>query len=165
MTSRGALVSLVAASVLLSLGSAVAAPGDCLAYRDNPHVAACAKQYGQELPVRPRVPQVAAVTPLAPAPAAGAARADADGELRSVPVIVALKAAPAPATVPETPAFTVDRQVLTNTVIIGAVAGSLLILVALGAWRWGSTLLKDCPWCSSRISRSAHTCPRCFRAL
>ena len=83
-----------------------------------------------------------------------------------MPVVIARKAAaPEPAPVPETPMFTVDRQVLTNTVVIGAVAGSLLIIVALGAWRFGSSLLRDCPWCSSRISKSAQTCPRCFRAL
>jgi hypothetical protein len=170
MTCRGALGSLVAVSLLL-LGSRIAgaAPGDCLAYRDNPHVAACANQYGQpgaagqQGVARPRAPQVVATTPSAPV--SGAVQVIADAELKSVPVVVGVKAAQAPAPVPETPTFTVDSQVLTNTVIIGAVAGSLLILVALGAWRWGSSLLRDCPWCSSRISRSAHTCPRCFRAL
>ncbi len=162
MTSRSAVRSLVAVSLLLGFGSAAAAPDDCLAYRDNPHVAACANQYGQPgAAPRPRTAHVAPALPAAPLPSAVPVVADAD--LKSVPVVVAVKSAPAPA--PETPMFTVDREVLTNTVIIGAVAGSLLIVIALGVWRVGSTLLKTCPWCSSRINRSAHTCPRCFRAL
>jgi len=165
MTSRGAVRSLVAVSLLLAFGSTAAAPDDCLAYRDNPHVAACANQYGQPgAPARPRTTPVAPAAPAAPVQSAVPVVADPD--LKSVPVVVAVKAASsASASTPETPMFTVDRQVLTNTVIIGAVAGSLLIVIALGAWRVGSTLLKACPWCSSRINRSAHTCPRCFRAL
>lgn len=163
MTSRSAVRSFVAVSLLLGFGSAAAAPGDCLAYRDNPHVAACANQYGQT-GVAPRAQTAHALPAASAAPVQGTVRETADPELKSVPVVVAAKAAPA-APAPETPTFTVDRQVLTNTVIIGAVAGSLLIVIALGAWRVGSTLLKTCPWCSSRINRSAHTCPRCFRAL
>ncbi len=158
MTFRGGWAGLVLAAVL-GWGHAAAAPGDCLAYRDNPHVAACANQYGPS-----GAPRNSAAA--LPAPAPQSARAMADGELRSVPVVVAAKAAPAaPPPPPETPLFTVDRKVLTYTVVAGALAGTLLVLVALGAWRWGSTLVKDCPWCASKISRSAQTCPRCFRAL
>ena len=164
MTSRGAVRSLVAVSLLLGCGSAAAAPDDCLAYRDNPHVAACANQYGQQgVAPGPRTTHLAPASPAAPVPSADRG---ADPELKSVPVVVAVKTAPGdPAPAPETPMIAVDRQVLTNTVIVGAVAGSLLIVIALGAWRLGSTLRKTCPWCSSRINRSAHTCPRCFRAL
>ena len=146
---------LVAAT--LGFGNAAAAPADCLAYRDNPHIAACANQYG---PIgTPRPSDVAAARSPAVHVTAGA-------ELKSVPVVIAARAAPAaPAPAPESPAFTVDRQVLTNTVVVGALAGTLLVLVALGFWRWGAMLLKDCPWCASKINRSAQTCPRCFRAL
>ncbi len=133
---------------------------DCLSYRDNPHVAACANQYGQA--VRGR--SAASAQPGSRRPRRNRFAHCPSPELKSVPVVVAVKATAAPAPEPETPTFTVDRQVLTNTVIIGAIAGSLLMLVALGFWRWGSTLLKDCPWCASKISRSAHTCPSCFRA-
>ena len=161
MKNRAESDWILAVAVALVSGSTAAAPADCLSYRDNPHVAACANQYGQAIPsARSRSP----VTPAEPV--AKPVRAVADSELKSVPVVVAVKAAvPAPAPQPETPTFTVDRQVLTNTVIVGAVAGSLLILLALGAWRWGWTRLRDCPWCSSKISRTAQTCPRCFRAL
>jgi hypothetical protein len=146
---------LVAAT--LGFGDAAAAPADCLAYRDNPHIAACANRYGPSGAPRP-----SDVTP----PRSPAGRVTADAELRSVPVVLAAKAAPAaPAPAPEAPVFTVDRRVLTNTVVVGALAGTLLVLVALGVWRWGAMLLKDCPWCASKISRSAQTCPRCFRAL
>src|SRR4029453_5071120 len=147
-------------------GSAVAAPNDCLAYRDNPHVAACANQHEHGAASRLRATNFASTAPGRSPPNPSEVRVIADAELKSVPVVIATKApAPAPAPTPETPMFTVDRQALTNTVVIGAVAGSLLIIVALGAWRYGSSLLRDCPWCSSRISKSAHTCPRCFRAL
>jgi hypothetical protein len=54
---------------------------------------------------------------------------------------------------------------LTNTVVAGAVAASLLILATLGFWRWGATLRRDCPWCGSKISKAAHTCSRCFRVV
>jgi hypothetical protein len=161
MKDRAGLRWVLAASVALVSGSAAAAPADCLAYRDNPHVAACANQYGQANP-----PARSRSAAMPAEPVAKPVRVVADPELVSVPVVVAVKAvAPAPAPAPETPMFTVDRQVLTNTVVVGALAGSLLILLALGAWRWASKLLKDCPWCASKISRSAHTCPRCFRAL
>ena len=83
--------------------------------------------------------------------------------MRTVAVNRGPKPAPAPA--PEAPTFTVDRTMLTNTIVAGAVGGSLLILVALGAWRWGSTLKKACPYCGSRVSRSATSCRRCFRAF
>jgi len=149
--------------------TAVAAPDECLAYRDNPHVAACANQYGHGSPSRARGPNIATTASISSGQAASTppgVLVIADPDLKSVPVVVAKTAsATAPAPVPDTPMFTVDRQVLTNTVVIGAVAGSVLIVIALGAWRFGSSLLKDCPWCSSRISKGAHTCPRCFRAL
>jgi len=147
----------LAVAASLGCGGAAAAPGDCLGYRDNPHVAACANQYGASGPSRHSA--VSAAPPQS-------TRVVADEELRSVPVVIAAKAAPAPAAaVPETPSFAVDRQILTNTVVIGALAGTLLILVAIGFWRLGVALMKDCPWCASKIRRSAHTCPRCFRAL
>jgi hypothetical protein len=159
MANRMGWMECLAVAAILGWGGATAAPGDCLSYRDNPHVAACANQYGPSGP-----PRRSAVS--APAAPSQSIRVVADAELRSVPVVVAVKAAPAtPVALPESPSFTVDRQILTNTVVIGALAGTLLILVALGFWRWGTTLLKDCPWCASKISRSAHTCPRCFRAL
>jgi hypothetical protein len=152
----------LAIALALGSGGAVAAPNDCLAYRDNPQVAACANQYEHGAGSRLRGTHVASNVPTRSADV----RVIADPELKSVPVVIAKKAAATEAApVPETPMFSVDRQVLTNTVVIGAVAGSLLIIVALGAWRFGSSLLRDCPWCSSRISKSAQTCPRCFRAL
>jgi hypothetical protein len=91
-------------------------------------------------------------------------RVVADAELKSVPVVIA-RAAPAPAPEPPAPAFAVDRQLLTNTVVAGAVAASLLVLATLGFWRWGATLRRDCPWCASKISKSAHTCSHCFRVV
>ena len=159
MTNRAAGIWMLAAGVALASADALAAPADCLNYRDNPHVAACANQYGQGVPAA-RSRTVVAQSPPKSVPVAS------EPELKSVPVVVAVKVAvPAPSPEPETPTFTVDRQVLLNTVIVGAVAGSLLVLIALGAWRWGSTLVKDCPWCASKISRSAQTCPSCFRQL
>jgi len=158
MTNRAAGIWMIAAGVALGSADAFAAPADCLSYRDNPHVAACANQYGQAVPAaRPRI--------VVAQPAPKSVPVASEPELKSVPVVVAVKAAAVPSPAPETPTFTVDRQVLLNTVIVGAVAGSLLVLIALGAWRWGSTLVKDCPWCASKISRSAQTCPRCFRQL
>lgn len=167
MTPRATLGSMIAAAAItLASGSATAAPQDCLTYRDNPHIAACANQYGQSgSPARSRTAATPGQPVLAPSVQPAAARVVADPELKSVPVVVAVKAASGPAPEPEAPKFTVDRQVLTTTVVIGAIAGSLLILVALGFWRWGLTLLKNCPWCATKISRSAHTCPSCFRAI
>jgi hypothetical protein len=156
-----AIVWTFAAVSAVASADAPAAPADCLAYRDNPHVAACANQYG-EGQGGPAARSRAAFAPPTPKSVPAAS----EPELKFVPVVVAAKpAAPAPSPEPAAPAFTVDRQVLLNTVIIGAVAGSLLVLVALGAWRLGSTLVKDCPWCASKIARSAQTCPRCFRQL
>jgi hypothetical protein len=166
MTLSASHWGLLAVTLALGSGSAVAAPNDCLAYRDNPHVAACANQYDHGAASRLRGTNVASTAPGRSAPNPSEVHVIADPDLKSVPVVIATKApAPAPAPIPETPMFTVDRQALANTVVIGAVAGSLLIIIALGAWRFGSSLLRDCPWCSSRISKSAHTCPRCFRAL
>ncbi len=158
--NRAIAWTFAAVSALVS-AEAPAAPADCLAYRDNPHVAACANQYGEGQGGRAAGPRTAVEQPVPKSvPAA------MEPELKFVPVVVAAKAAvPAPSPEPATPTFTVDRQVLLTTVIVGAIAGSLLVLVALGAWRWGSTLVKDCPWCASKIARSAQTCPRCFRQL
>ena len=160
---------LFAVALALGPGRAVAAPDECLAYRDNPQVAACANHYGRGSPSPARGLNIATTASLSSSPAGSTSagvRVIADPELKSVPVVVAKKAsATPPAPVPDTPMFTVDRQVLTNTVVIGAAAASVLIIIALGAWRFGASLLKNCPWCSSRISKSAHTCPRCFRAL
>jgi hypothetical protein len=86
-----------------------------------------------------------------------------DSELRTVAVYRGPKPPPAPE--PESPTFAVDRAALTNTVIAGAVAGSLLVLIALGFWRWGSTLTKACPYCRSKMGRSARSCRFCFRAV
>ncbi len=159
MAYRAGWLGCLAVAASLGGSAAAAAPADCLSYRDNPQVAACANQYGPNGPSR----RPAASVAVAPSPSA---RMVADAELRSVPVVIAAKAAPATtAAAPETPSFTVDRQILTNTVVVGALSGTLLMLVAFGFWRWGATLVKDCPWCASKISRSAHTCPRCFRAL
>lgn len=157
MTPRAGWWAWAAILALVAAGAA-AAPVDCLTLRDNSRVAACANQYGQAAPARAR--------PATAPPVATGIPAAAESDLKSVPVVVAVKTAPvAPPPAPEAPMFTVDRQVLTNTIIVGALAGSLLILVALGFWRWGSTLVKDCPWCASKISRSAQTCPHCFRQL
>ncbi len=159
MAKRVGWMGYLAFAATLGWGEGAAAPADCLTYRDNPHVAACANQYGPSNPPRRSAEPIAAPVPRSVRVIAGA-------ELKSVPVVVAVKAAAAaPAPVPETPMFTVDRQILTNTVVVGALAGTLLVLVALGVWRWGATLVRDCPWCASKISRSAQTCPRCFRAL
>ena len=93
MKNRAESDWILAVAVALVSGSTAAAPADCLAYRDNPHVAACANQYGQAIPsARSRSP----VTPRSPSPKS--VRAVADSELKSVPVVVAVKAAvPAPA--------------------------------------------------------------------
>jgi len=147
-----ALISLAPASLL-------AAPAECLKYPDNPSVAACANQYGYG----PSAAGLRAHSTSAQAQPAGRAVVGKDAELRTVAVNRGPKPVPAPE--PQAPTFTVDRTMLTNTIVAGAVGGSLLILVALGAWRWGSTLKKACPYCGSRVSRSATSCRRCFRAL
>jgi hypothetical protein len=63
------------------------------------------------------------------------------------------------------PTFAVDRAALTNTIIASAIGGSLLVLVALGLWRWRSTLSKACPYCDAKMARTAHACRRFFRAV
>jgi hypothetical protein len=144
---------------MLAFGSVwAAAPADCLTYRNNPQVAACANQYGPSGGgYRPKS------TPT-PTPAVALSVAvGKDSELRTVAVNRGPKPPPAPE--PESPTFVVDRAALTNTVIAGAVGGSLLVLVALGFWRWGSTLTKACPYCSSKMRRSARSCRSCFRAV
>ncbi len=149
-------------SALLSLGSGSlsAAPDECLGYPDNPRVTACANRYGygpSAAGPRPRS------TPGTAQPGNQPVPASKDSELRTVAVSRGPKPPPPPE--PEPPTFAVDRTMLTNTVVTGAVGGSLLILVALGAWRWGSMLKKACPYCGTKMSRSATSCRRCFRAL
>jgi hypothetical protein len=148
------------AGLSLMSGSLLAAPDECLTYPDNPLVAACANQYGygpSAAGPRPRSTAAPAQPADRPAPAGK------DSELRAVAVNRAPKPAPAPE--PEPQHFAVDRTMLTNTVVAGAVGGLLLIVVALGAWRWGSTLKKACPYCGTKLGRSATSCRRCFRAL
>ena len=143
----------------LSSGSLLAGPEDCLTFRDNPHVAACANQYGPGSSTSRSRP--------APSPVASQARAvqtAADSDLRTVAVI---RGGKPPTPIPEEPprqTFAVDRTALTDTVIAGAVGGSLLVLVALGVWRWSRKLTKSCPYCGSKMSLSARSCRRCFRA-
>jgi hypothetical protein len=149
----------LAATLSLVSGSLLAAPNECLSYPDNPRVAACANQYGygpSAAGLRPRS------TPSAQ-PAARPVLAGNDSELRTVSVDRGPKPAPPPE--PEPVTIAVDRTMLTNTVVASAIGGALLIVVAFGAWRWRSTLTKACPYCSARISRSATSCRRCFRAL
>jgi hypothetical protein len=148
-------------SALISLGSAslLAAPDECLKYPDNPSVAACANQYGygpSAAGPRPR----SSAAPAQPGHSVAGAK---DAELRTVAVNRGPKAPPPPE--PEPPRFAVDRTMLTNTVVAGAIGGLLLILVALGGWRWASTLKKACPYCGAKVSRSAASCRRCFRAF
>jgi hypothetical protein len=150
----------LSATLSLGSGSLSAAPAECLGYRDNPRVAACANQYGygpSAAGPRPRSTPGTAQPTNQPVPAAK------DSELRTVAVNRGPKPPPPPEPEPQT--FAVDRTMLTNTVVAGAVGGSLLILVALGAWRFGSMLKKACPYCSTKMSRSATSCRRCFRAL
>ena len=159
MTRGRCLLGVLAATLFGAAASLwAAAPADCLSYPDNPRIAACANQYGPAAGgYRPR---------STPAPAQAVTHSVAvgkDSELRTVAVNRGPKPSPAPE--PEPPRFAVDREVLTNTVIAGAVGGSLLVLVALGFWRWGSTLTKACPYCGAKMSRSAHACRRCFRAV
>ena len=161
MTRRAGLTWFaVASAVTLASGTVVAAPQDCLSYGDNPRVAACANQYGygpSAAGPRPRSTPATAQPTNRPVPAGK------DSELRTVVVNRGPKPAPPPE--PEPPTFAVDRTMLTNTVVAGAIGGSLLVLVAFGAWRWGSTLKKACPYCGTKMSRSATSCRRCFRAL
>lgn len=160
MTRRCCLGRVLSAVISLASAGLLAAPGECLKYPDNPSVAACANQYGYGPSAAGPRPHS---TPGQAQPAGRAVVVGKDAELRTVAVDRGPKPAPAPA--PEAPTFTVDRTMLTNTIVAGAVGGSLLILVALGAWRWGSTLKKACPYCGSRVSRSATSCRRCFRAF
>lgn len=149
-------------SVGLSLasGSLLAAPAECLSYPDNPRVAACANQYGYG----PSAAGTRSRSTATPAQATGQpVAAGKEPEFRTVMVNRGPKPAPAPE--PEPPTFAVDRTMLTNTVVAGAVGGLLLIVAALGAWRWSSTLKKACPYCSTKVSRSATSCRRCFRAF
>lgn len=156
----------LSATLSLGSGSLSAAPEECLGYPDNPRVAACANhQYGygpSAAGPRPRSTPGTA-TPATAQPANRPVQAGKDSELRTVVVNRGPKPPPPPE--PEPPTFAVDRTMLTNTVVAGAVGGSLLILVALGAWRWGSMLKKACPYCGTKMSRSATSCRRCFRAL
>lgn len=162
MTRDRCLYRVLTATLFLASGGLWAvAPGDCLTYPDNPRVASCANQYGPSGGgYRPRItPAPAPTQPTTDSVAMGN-----DSELRTVAVNRAPKPA-APAAQPEGPMFAVDRAVLTNTVIAGAVGGSLLVLVALGFWRWGLTLTKACPYCSSKMSRTAQSCRSCFRGV
>ncbi len=159
MTSRRGLEHALSAALFVASGSLwAAAPADCLTYPDNPRIAACANQYG---------PSGGGYRPKStPAPAVAAPKSEPvgkDSELQTVAVNRGPKPPPAPE--PEAPVFAVDRAALTNTVIAGAIGGSLLVLVALGFWRWGSTLTKACPYCGVKVSRSAHSCRSCFRAV
>lgn len=148
----------LAATLSLPFGSVLGAPADCLNYRDNPQVAACANAYGPST-TTPR-PHAA---PVAPAPVTRSVQVGATSDLRAVAVVPGGKLPAAPEPPPQT--FLVDRAALTNTIIAGAIGGCLLVLVALGAWRWGSTLKRACPHCGSKISRSARSCRHCFRSV
>ena len=157
MTMRPKRLGL-ALAVALSLpsGSVPAAPDECLRYSDNPAVAACANQYGPGSPgPRTRTTSVAA-------PSTRSVPVRPDSDLRAVAVTPGGKPPPAPE--PEAISFPIDREALTGTIVAGAVGGSLLILVALGAWRWSLTLTKSCAFCGAKLGRSARTCRRCFRA-
>jgi hypothetical protein len=150
---------MLSATLVLASGSLwAAAPADCLTYRNNPQVAACANQYGPSGGgYRPKS------MPTPTPPAALSVALGKDSELRTVAVNRGPKPPPAPE--PESATFAVDRAALTNTVIAGAIGGSVLVLVALGFWRWGSKLTKACPYCSSKMGRSARSCRFCFRAV
>ena len=156
---RHCLGWVLAATLSLPLGGLLAAtPEECLTYPDNPRVAACANQFGPGSP-GPR----SRAAPTQALPRTRSVSVGPDTELRTVAVVPGGKARPAPE--PEPQHFAVDRAALTNTIIAGAIGGSLLVLVALGFWRWGSTLTKACPYCGAKMSRSAHACRRCFRAV
>jgi hypothetical protein len=109
---------------LLASGSLwAAAAGDCLTYPDNPRVAACANQYGPSGGgYRPKS------TPTATPPATLSVAVGKDSELRTVAVNRGPKPPPAPE--PESPTFAVDRAALTNTVIAGAVGGSVVLVAS-----------------------------------
>jgi hypothetical protein len=158
MASRYLLVWPLAATLSLASGSLFAGPEECLTRGGNVEVAACANQYGPGTPSsRPRSAPVKEVPRALPVPTR------AEPELQTVAVSRGGKAPPT--LEPEGPKFAVDRGILNDTVIAGAVGGTLLVLVAVALWRWGSTLKRACPWCASKISRSARSCPRCFRAI
>jgi len=161
MTRKRVLDCLLSATLSLPFGSLLAAaPADCLTYPDNPRVAACANQFGSVSPgQRPR----SNPAPALPQPQAKSVPAGMNTELRAVAVNPGGKPRPAPEPEPQT--FAVDRTALTDTIVAGAIGGSLLVLVALGFWRWRSSLSKACPYCGSKMARTAHACRRCFRAV
>ncbi len=161
MISRRYLGWMLAAALSLPHGGLLAAPEDCLSRGNNAEIAACANQYnpGSATPrARPASP-----TPSSPQLRSVPVQAGSQNELRTVTVAPGGNAPPAPE--PEGLKFEVDRKVLTYTVILGAVGGILLILAGIGFWSWGASLKRSCPWCASKISRSVHACPRCFRAV
>ncbi|MEO8676895.1 MAG: hypothetical protein ABI569_15075 [Casimicrobiaceae bacterium] len=159
MTRRRCAGWMLTATLSLPFGGLLAVtPEECLTYPDNPRIAACANRFGPgSTAPQPRTAPAQALPRTRSVPVA------LDTELRTVAVIPGGKSRPAPE--PEPQRFAVDRAALTNTIIAGAIGGSLLVLVALGFWRWGSTLTKACPYCGTKMSRSAHACRRCFRAV
>ena len=160
--ARYALGWVLVALLSLTVGRAQAAPDECLSYRDNPSVAACANKYGYGPAAAGLRPRSSAAQPNT---AARSVPAGPGSEFRTVAVIPGGRPAPAKAPEPESPIFEIDTAVLTNTIIAGVIAGSLLILAALGAWRWGSTMTKACPYCGAKMARSSHACRSCFRAV
>jgi hypothetical protein len=147
----------LAAAFALPWGNAFAAPDECLRYPDNPTVAACASQYGPGSP-GPRARGSAAAQP-----GNRSVPVKLGSELRTVAVVPG--GPPPPAPEPPPPTIAVDHEALIYTIVAGAVGASLLILAAFGAWKWSATLTKPCPYCGARLSRSAHACRSCFRAV
>jgi len=123
--ARYAMGWVLATLLCLALGRASAAPDECLNYRDNPSVAACANKYGYGPAAAASRPRSSAAAPAIVAPRS--VPVGSSSELLTVAVVPGGRPAPAPAPEPERAVFDVDSAILTNTIVAGVIAGSLLM--------------------------------------
>ncbi len=145
--------------IAFPVATVTAVPQDCLALRANADVASCANRYAPGTPAAHAraVHDASAATALP-------VRGNDYAELIAVPVVPARAPAPPPA--PERhESYSVDRTDLVNIVAAGVGGTLVLVLAGLGVWRLAAANSKACPHCGSKISRGAHSCRHCFRAV
>lgn len=144
---------------LAGSASAGAGPETCLTLRDNAAVAQCANQYGPS-----RVPTYARDRTAAPSPAPRYAAARPEDTLLAVPVPQRSTVAPRAEPVSEF-ASREHYAFILNGMAISGIAGFFVLGIVAWLWRVRGASVKRCPFCSARVTASAHVCKSCFRVI
>ena len=136
-----------------------AGPENCLTLRDNGAVAQCANQYAPG-----RLPVYGRDRPAAADPGAHYAAARPEDALQAVPVPTQ-KSAIQPAEPSPSFAGPDHYAFILNGMAISGIAGFAVLAVVGWIWRLKGASTKRCPFCSARVSSSAHVCKSCFRVI